>query len=274
MLAFCQRMARIAGLGIAEILIAGYLGGVEDQGSSAPGSILGGVEAFTPQRMGYPMLLASLKRVHNFGIQADSHPDSVLIFALASANFLERDHETLIAQGFVVLGSFKPAACFKASANIAGKSFPLLSARRRMPLQAVALKKYRCGTSPVSKISDNEHTAASLGHSEVLSVKKPVGEPIPEDSQEPEEGSKIPPSVRRQDAGDVLPDQPAGPIAASNCTEGKHEVATRIVQSLSESGDTEGLAGGSAAENIETCIRPLLKPGHVAPVRDRWVMMV
>lgn len=38
-------------------------------------------------------------------------------------------------------------------------------------MQAVALKKYRCGTSPVSKTSDNEHTAASLGHSEVLSVK-------------------------------------------------------------------------------------------------------
>jgi hypothetical protein len=29
-------------------------------------------------------------------------------------------------------------------------------------------------------MSDNEHTAASLGHSEVLSVKHPVGPPIPE----------------------------------------------------------------------------------------------
>jgi hypothetical protein len=49
-----------------------------------------------------------------------------------------------------------------------------------MPLQAVALKKNRCGSSPVSKVSDNEHTAASLCHSEVLSVKNSVGEPIPE----------------------------------------------------------------------------------------------
>src|SRR5690606_37491247 len=58
--------------------------------------------------------------------------------------------------------------CCKARSNIGGKAFPRLSARRRMPRQAVALKKYRCGSSPVSKMSDNEHTAASLGHSEVL----------------------------------------------------------------------------------------------------------
>jgi hypothetical protein len=49
-----------------------------------------------------------------------------------------------------------------------------------MPLQAVALKKNRRGKSPISKVSDNEHTAASLCHSEVLSVKNSVGEPIPE----------------------------------------------------------------------------------------------
>jgi hypothetical protein len=64
-----------------------------------------------------------------------------------------------------------------------------------MPLQAVALKKNRRCTAPVSSTSDNEHTAASLGHSEVLSVENPVGEPIPELAQHPEEGAKIPSSV-------------------------------------------------------------------------------
>jgi hypothetical protein len=64
-----------------------------------------------------------------------------------------------------------------------------------IPEQAFGLKKYRCGRSPVSKVSDKEHTAASLGHSEVLSVKNPVGEPIPELPQHPEEGSKIPSPV-------------------------------------------------------------------------------
>jgi hypothetical protein len=62
-----------------------------------------------------------------------------------------------------------------------------------MPLQAVTLKKYRCGTSPVSKISDNEDATAALWYSEILSVKNPVGEPIPELPQASEEGSKISP---------------------------------------------------------------------------------
>jgi hypothetical protein len=47
-------------------------------------------------------------------------------------------------------------------------------------LQAVALKKYRRGTGPVSKTSDNEDATAALGNSEVLSVKSPVGIAVPE----------------------------------------------------------------------------------------------
>jgi hypothetical protein len=64
-----------------------------------------------------------------------------------------------------------------------------------MPLQAVALKKYRGGTSVVSKTSNNEDATAPLGYSKVLSVKNAVGEPIPEFAQHPEEGAKVPSSV-------------------------------------------------------------------------------
>jgi hypothetical protein len=64
-----------------------------------------------------------------------------------------------------------------------------------MPRQALALKKYRCGRSPVSKMSDNEHATPSLGHSVELSVKRSIGEPIPEFAQAPEYGTKIPSSV-------------------------------------------------------------------------------
>jgi len=138
------------------------------------------------------------------------------------------------------------ATAFSARAKGGGNSFPRFAARRRMPAQALALKKYRCGTSPVSKMSDNEHTPSSLRncagkavHSDVLSVKNSVCEPIPEFCQHPEEGSKISSAVRRQDAGHVLPNQPAGPIATSNRTVGKHEVATRIAQSFAESRDAE-----------------------------------
>jgi hypothetical protein len=88
------------------------------------------------------------------------------------------------------------AACSNAVCSERGNSRPRLAARRSIPAQAFALKKNRCGTSPVSKVSDNEHTAAALGHSEVLSVKHSIGEPIPEFCQAPEDGTKVPSSVR------------------------------------------------------------------------------
>lgn len=53
-----------------------------------------------------------------------------------------------------------------------------------------------------------EDATPSLGYSEMLSVKNPVGDPIPEFNQHSEEGSKRASVVDRQDAGDVLPHQP------------------------------------------------------------------
>jgi hypothetical protein len=119
-----------------------------------------------------------------------------------------------------------------------------------MPLQAVALKKNRCGTLPVSKMSDNEHAAAALGHSEVLSVKHSVGEPIPEFDQPSENGTKVPSFVRRQDTGDVLPNHPLGPCSLSKPKKLKGEVATIIIQSSSESRNAEGLARGSSDKKV------------------------
>jgi hypothetical protein len=127
-----------------------------------------------------------------------------------------------------------------ASANGAGRPFPRFSARRRIPAQAFGLKKNRCGTLPESSsMSDNKHTAAALGHAEELSVKNPVGEPIPELCQHPEEGRKVPSSSTRQNSGDVLPDHPTGANSASQRAKLKHEVAARIIQPLAESRDAE-----------------------------------
>jgi len=63
-----------------------------------------------------------------------------------------------------------------------------------MPEQAFALKKY-FGATSVSKTSDNEHTAAALGHSEILSVKYPPGDAIPEFDQPPKDDSEVGSSV-------------------------------------------------------------------------------
>jgi len=119
-----------------------------------------------------------------------------------------------------------------------------------MPRQAVTLKKYRYGTTPVSKMADNEHATAPLWNSEVLSVKNSVGEPIPELPQPAEQGSKRPSFVNRQDTGDVLPDQPAGPQAISKSKEFECEVATFASQTRSKSGDAEVLAGSSTNEKV------------------------
>jgi hypothetical protein len=48
---------------------------------------------------------------------------------------------------------------------------PRFSARRSIPAHALELKKNLCGIEVVSSTCDNEHTAASLGHSEILGIK-------------------------------------------------------------------------------------------------------
>jgi hypothetical protein len=91
---------------------------------------------------------------------------------------------------------FPPATVSSAARKCGGSVLPRFTARRRIPAEAFALKKYRRGSSPVSMMSDNEHAAPALGHSEILSVKNSVGEPIPALPQRPEEGAKVAASVR------------------------------------------------------------------------------
>jgi len=139
-----------------------------------------------------------------------------------------------------------------AASNASGSFFPRFSARRRIPAQAFALKKNRSGRSPVSKISDKEHTAAALGHSVVLSVQHSPAAAIPEFCQRPDDGSEIPSAARGQHSGHVLPDDPAGATSASQTAKLKGQVAAFVVQTSSEAGDGEGLAGGSPHEKVDS----------------------
>lgn len=86
-------------------------------------------------------------------------------------------------------------------------------------------------------MSDNEDSTTALGHSEELSVQHSVSEPVPELDQRPEDGAKVPSSARGQNAGDVFPDDPPRPQFSSQADELEGEVATLVIQSLSESGD-------------------------------------
>ena len=174
---------------------------------------------------------------------------------------------------FVVQFSVPFTTSCNAALSKAGNSFSRLSARRIIPRHAFALKKNRCGTAPVSKVSDNEHTAASLGHSEVLSVQHPVGPPIPELAQRPEEGTKIPSLSAGQDAGDVFPDNPSRPVTPSDCKKCKHEVPSRVFESSPQTGDAERLTGGSSDKKVNCFIGPLSELSHVPAIRDVRVMV-
>jgi hypothetical protein len=142
-----------------------------------------------------------------------------------------------------------------------------------MPRQAVALKKYRRGTSCVSKTSDNEHATPSLGYSEELSVQDPVGPPVPEFFQPPEEGSKRPSAVRTKDTGDVLPNHPAGPCSVKKAKKLKRELTTLAIQSRSEPGDAKVLARGSSHKKVDCSNVVFLYQREVAEVRYIRIVM-
>ena len=98
-----------------------------------------------------------------------------------------------------------------AASNCGGSFFPRAAARRKMPAHAFVESEYARGTLCVaSRMADNEDATTTLGDSEEARVENPVRDPIPEVCQTPEEGTKIPSSSRRQDTGDIFPDDPPG----------------------------------------------------------------
>ncbi len=109
------------------------------------------------------------------------------------------------------------------------------SARRRIPAQARGVKKNRGGTLPgSSRMSDNEHTLASLGKPVMLSVQHPPGPPIPA------LGKAIKELVERaaivgENAGHIFPQAPAGAILCKNGKIAEGEISARVSQSCSQS---------------------------------------
>src|SRR5262249_53675508 len=111
---------------------------------------------------------------------------------MAAVGFrLERIAHNLAGCGLI--GAEAPSAAWRSAAeSTAGSSRPRLAARRMIPAQAFGLKKYRCGTSPVSKMSDKEQALAPLRHSEPLRVQACPCATIPEFIHLPDEGTKVP----------------------------------------------------------------------------------
>ena len=138
------------------------------QRNPAPGAVLAGVESLRAQGVRHEPLAFAVPAT-SVGTLGEGVDDVVIVLSSSSGRI---------------------ATWVRAASKAGGKTFPRFAARRRIPLQARALKKYRGGTGPASSTSDNEHTLPSLGQSEVLSVKNAVRPPIPELCQSTEKGSE------------------------------------------------------------------------------------
>src|SRR5437899_3106495 len=86
-----------------------------------------------------------------------------------------------------------------------GKRFlPIFRARLSIPVAALGLKKYFCGTFPVSMTPHNVDSLARLGDSEVFAVKHTPSDRIPEFGQSSNNGFEISSSVRMKEAVNVF----------------------------------------------------------------------
>ena len=110
-------------------------------------------------------------------------------------------------------GVYSPAsltATLQSADNNGSGSFrPRFAALRRIPRHAIGVKKYFCGTGPVSKTSDNEDTLATLGDAEVLSVQHSPCHAIPEFIQGLDDGKEVSSAIDREKTRYVFADEPS-----------------------------------------------------------------
>jgi hypothetical protein len=145
------------------------------------------------------------------------------------------------------------ATACKAVSSGSGRLLPLRPALRRIPCAAFWLKKYldRPGTvgGSSTSASDDEHAPSPLGYSEVLSVQHSIGDAIPAVSQRPEDDSHIPSSFWRQEARDVLKDDPTGMELIHEPDDVPEEAGSFASQALATSCDAEVLARESSGDD-------------------------
>ncbi|WP_151208944.1 hypothetical protein [Bordetella petrii] len=76
--------------------------------------------------------------------------------------------------GYPLVGSGqrsgKAACAIRAACKRSGSDLPRLLARRRIPVQAIGLKKYRCGIESVTTTCHKKHALAALGDTEMLGL--------------------------------------------------------------------------------------------------------
>jgi hypothetical protein len=120
-----------------------------------------------------------------------------------------------------------------------------------MPIQAFA-ESENFGSGFSSRMSDNEHTAAPLRHSEVLSVQNCPGHAIPAFGERPDDRLKVSPVPTREEPRDILSDNPGGAKLSDEPVILPPERAPVASQSAAASCNAVILAGESSSENIDS----------------------
>jgi len=100
-------------------------------------------------------------------------------------------------------------------------------------------------------MSDNEHTAASLRHSEPLAVQYSPADAIPELNKGINDGPEVSSTVGGEEARYILSDNPGGAALSNDPVHLPPERATVSSQAAAESCNAVILAGESARENID-----------------------
>jgi hypothetical protein len=101
-------------------------------------------------------------------------------------------------------------------------------------------------------MSDNEHTAASLRHSEVLSVKYRPDHAIPEFGERFDDCLKVSAPSTREESRDIFPNNPVGTALSNEPSIFPPECATVTSQASAVSCDRVILTGESSNENIDS----------------------
>jgi len=102
------------------------------------------------------------------------------------------------------------ARSVRAVAKAGGNARPRLSARRKIPAAAFRLKKNRLGALSSSTSAKDENAPPALGHSEVSAVQHSPGEVVkPEVAQRTENDGEISSTLGREQAGDILNEDPS-----------------------------------------------------------------
>lgn len=155
-----------------------------------------------------------------------------------------------------------------------GRFLPIWSVLRRIPVAALGLKKYLCGTFWVSIHGNNVDTSPLLGDSEEFAVKHTPSHAIPEFIQRLEYDCEVASSMAREKPVDVFEDNASGQASSNEA----HKVVkeARLLpskpRSRPHSRQTDVLARESCRPNIgirDVCVnelRDVFRTRNLGPV--------